>query len=160
MRKLTILMTVMAIVMLQGCGFKLRGKVDLSPALSDVYIESRDLDVMADLRKSLQFSGANVVSSQSVASSIILVDTRYEREVRTLDARGLATSYVLRYDVRFKVVSSSGEDIYESPILRQRRNFNFDASQLLEKEDEEEFLKRDMRKELVQQIMRQISALS
>lgn len=160
MRKLIILASVIAIAMLQGCGFKLRGKVELSPTLTDIYIDSTDLDISVGLEKSLSFSGANVVSGQGAANSIILLDSRYEREVRTLDSRGLATSYVLRYKVRFKVVDAEGNDVYESPILRQRRDFNFSAAQLLEKEGEEEFLKKDMRNELVQQIMRQISAIS
>ena len=160
MRKLVILASVLAIAMLQGCGFKLRGKVELAPMLSDVFVEATDLDISSDIKKSLKFSGANVLASEASASSILLVDSRYEREVRNLDSRGLATSYILRYEVRFKVVDSSGEDVYVSPIIRQRRNFDFSASELLEKEDEEEFLKKDMRKELVQQIMRQISAIS
>ncbi|MFT5113712.1 MAG: LPS-assembly lipoprotein [Parasphingorhabdus sp.] len=160
MRKLVILALVLAVAMLQGCGFKLRGKVELSPMLSDVYIDASDLDISTDLKKSLRFSGANILSGQSAARSIILVDSRYERVVSALDSRGLATGYVLRYEVRFKVVDSNGEDLYESPIISQRRNFDFNAEQLLEKEGEEDFLKKDMRKELVQQIMRQISAIS
>jgi LPS-assembly lipoprotein len=148
-----------AALLLQGCGFHLKGKVELSPTLQNVYVEGRDPAMVADLRRSLEFSGAQVASSAEAASSALLVDSRYQREVRTLDSRGLATGYTLRYEARFAVVTPSGEEIFRSSLISVRRNFDFDADQVLQKETEEEFLQDDMREKIVQRIMRQLSTI-
>ncbi len=159
MRKLALFLILTTAVSLAGCGFHLRGKVELSPAMQRVYVEGPDPQLIDDLKSALDFSGATVVSSAEASSSAVLLDSRYERVVRTLNARGVATGYVLRYDARFRVVSPEGERRYESPVITLKRNFDFDATQVLQKEDEEDFLREDMRKQIVQRIMRQLSAI-
>lgn len=159
MRKLALLMTLGAFLMLQGCGFQLRGKVDLSPTLGSVYVEGADPDLVADIKQALDFSGATLVSSAEAAESALLIDSRYERAVRTLDSRGIATGYVLRYDVRFAVMGTEGERRFQSSVISLRRNFDFDSVQVLQMESEEEFLREDMRKQIVQRVMRQLSAI-
>ncbi len=159
MRKLALILTLGAALLAAGCGFHLRGKVELSPQLQSVYVEGSDPLMVSDLKQSLDFSGANVVTAPEGATAAVLLDSRYERVVRTLNARGLATGYVLRYDARFRVVSRDGEQLYESPTITLKRNFDFDANEVLQKEGEEEFLKEDMRKQIVQRMMRQLSAI-
>ncbi len=159
MRKLALLMTLSAALFAAGCGFHLRGKVELSPELMNVYVEGSDPELVNDLKDSLDFSGATVVSSPASATSAVVLESRYERVVRTLDSRGLATGYVLRYDARFRVISSEGERLHESGVITLKRNFDFDATQVLQKESEEEFLREDMREQLIQQVMRQLSAI-
>ena len=159
MRKLAFLLTLSATLIAAGCGFHLRGKVELSPALERVYLEGADPQMINDLKQSLDFSGATIVDQPDSATAAVLLDSRYERVVRNLNARGLATGYVLRYDARFRVVSREGEQLHESPTITLRRNFDYDSTQVLQKEGEEEFLKEDMRKQIVQRIMRQLAAI-
>lgn len=159
MRKLALLLTLGALLVLQGCGFHLRGKVELSPAMERVYIEGADPVLISELKRALEFSGASMVNSAESATSAVVVDSRYVRDVRTLDSRGLATGYRLRYDVRFTVYDPQGEQRYQSPIISLQRNFDFDATQLLQKEGEEEFLKEDMREQIVQRMLRQLSTI-
>ena len=159
MRKLVLILITSAVLLLQGCGFHLRGKVELPPVLDTVYVEGADPDLVNDLKDSLDFSGAAVVYSASAATSAILVESRYDREVRTLNSRGVATGYLLRYDARFVVVSPEGESRYESRIISIKRNFDFNPEQVLQKEEEEDFLREKMREEIVQRIMRQLSTI-
>jgi LPS-assembly lipoprotein len=159
MRKLALLLILSSVLLVQGCGFKLRGQVDLPPALQSVYVDGPDPVLVDDLKRSLDFSGAQIVSSPEVASAAVLLDSRYERVVRTLDARGVATGYVLRYDARFRVVDASGEQLQQSQVITLRRNFDFSADELLQKEGEEEFLKSDMRSQIVQRVLRQLSSM-
>jgi len=159
MRKPALLILVSVALLLQGCGFKLRGKVELAPVLESVYVEGRDPDLVSELKDSLEFSGAQIVQSADAGTSAILLDSRYEREVRTLDARGLATGYELRYDARFAVVTPEGQQIYRSPVITLKRPFDFDATQVLQKESEEEFLIEEMRSQIVQRMMRQLSSI-
>ncbi|GJL81043.1 MAG: LPS-assembly lipoprotein LptE [marine bacterium B5-7] len=159
MRKLALLTILSAALLLQGCGFHLRGKVELAPELASVYVDGPDPDLVADLEDALDFSGAEIVSSADVSTSVVLIDSRYERDVRTLDNRGIATGYILRYNARFGVLSPEGEKRFQSDIIRLRRNFDYDATQALQKEVEEEFLKEDMREQIIQRVMRQLSTL-
>ncbi|MCZ7600231.1 MAG: hypothetical protein M5U09_24345 [Gammaproteobacteria bacterium] len=56
--------------------------------LESVCVEGRDPDLVSELKDSLEFSGAQIVESADAGTSAILLDSRHEREVRTLDARG------------------------------------------------------------------------
>jgi LPS-assembly lipoprotein len=159
MRKLALITILGAVLVLQGCGFQLRGKVQLSPDLENVFVEGADPELVSDIKRSLDFSGARLASTAEAASSVLLIDSRYERQVRTLDSRGIATGYVLRYDVRFVVLGAEGERRHQSSVISLRRNLDFDATQVLQKEGEEEFLREDMRKQIVQRVMRQLSAI-
>jgi LPS-assembly lipoprotein len=160
MHRLAMILLVGGALLLQGCGFHLRGKVELSPALSNVYVDGPDLEMVTDMKDALAFNGVQIAQSAESASAVIRLNSEYERVVRTTDSRGLATGYVLRYRVRFQVVDAEGEELHKSAPIRMSRDFNFDATQVLQKEGEEEFLKEDMRKQIIQNIMRQLASIA
>ncbi len=160
MRKLALLFILSGALLLQGCGYHLRGKIELPPSMASVFVEGADLEMVSELKRALEFNGVNIVSDISAAKSSVLIDSRYKRKVRTLDSRGVATGYVLKYDVRFNVVNADGNKVHESPIISKKRNFDFDATQVLQQAREEEFLKEDMRTQIIQSIMRQLSTVT
>ena len=159
MRKLALMVIISSTLLLQGCGFHLRGTVTLPEAASNVYVNGSDFDLVADLKEGLQTNGAFINNSAEAADSSINIKSEFMRRIRTLDDRGIASAYRLLYRARFVLKDASGEVIHTSGVLTQRRDFEYSAAEVLEKEDEEEFLREEMRKELVQNILRQISKL-
>jgi len=144
---------------LVGCGFQLRGKVALDSGLTPVAVAGNDEGLAQQIRESLTFSGAQVSESTDGAASVVrLIESSYKRNVRTTNSRGLATSYLLVYSVRFDAVDRAGKTVMKEGRLRLTRDLDFDANQILQKEDEQRFLIDDMRREIAQSILRRLSA--
>ncbi len=144
-----------------GCGFHLRGTFVVPEALSTVYVEGSDVDIVRQLKDSLASSGAQVLSERTEDAAVVqLLRSDYARQVRTVDTRGLATSYELVYTVAYRVLDGNGETLAQVPAFELRRDFNFDSSQLLQKRNEEQFLREDMQEEIVQRILRRLSTVT
>ncbi len=143
-----------------ACGFHLRGKVELSKSLSNLYIESTDPALQAKVEDVLRFSGSTPVSDKSASSAVLqLSDINYDRIVRTVDSRGKITGYTLRYRSKFEVFDKAGESVLKSAPILLTRDFAYDSQQVLLKEDEELFLREDMEKDTAQQIVRQLGSI-
>ena len=67
--------------------------------------------------------------------------------------------YVLRYRVRFKLRTRDGFELIPDSELIQEREISFNETAALSKETEEQLLYRDMRSDLVQQLMRRLAAV-
>jgi LPS-assembly lipoprotein len=162
MKRLGIILTIsVAIALLQGCGFHLRGQVKLSSQISPLYVESSDPELAKQLEEALSASGNDAVESKGGAAAVLrLFDVRYERVIRTVDTRGKATGYVLSYATRFNVQNKAGEMLFNTRNVALQRDYNFDPTQVLAKEQEETYLRRDMQRDVAQQILRQLATIS
>ena len=156
-----VLLSLVSLLMLQGCGFHLRGKVDLPPSLDAVYIQSDDKKLATEIKNILEQSGASVVDNASTASAVIdIFQSDTTREVLTLDDRGKATSYNLKYVVKYRVNAASGDVLQADSSISMDRDFNFDPNQVLQKEKEENFLLDSMREELARRVLNRLSRIS
>lgn len=159
MKKISvILITALA---LSACGYHLRGRLPLSQSLSTIVLDAANKELRQQLTESLIFSGATVVTDKVAAVVTMKVfDDNYTRQVRTLNDRGLATSYTLVFETRFNVANAAGEYLHKDSQVRVQRHFVFDPNQLLQAEDEERILRENMLRDVVQQIMRQLSTIA
>jgi LPS-assembly lipoprotein len=76
-----------------------------------------------------------------------------------LSGAGKVREYQLGHSITFKLVNVSGEEIIRPTKISSTREYNFDDSQVLAKEQEEALLYRDMQSDLVQQLMRRLAAV-
>jgi LPS-assembly lipoprotein len=60
--------------------------------------------------------------------------------------------------LRFQLLDRAGKALIPPTSLTARREYTFDDSQVLGKEQEEALLYRDMQNDLVQQLMRRLAA--
>lgn len=142
--------------LLSGCGFHLRGNLPLPEQLSVIAVSTSDQDVKEEMVSALEASGAQVVADPAGARSLLdMYEVKFTRTVRTINTRGKVTGYILRYDVSYRVVNETGDELRDSTLALQR-DYNFDPNQVLQAEEEEEALREDMIEELTQRIMRQL----
>ncbi|MDH3692993.1 MAG: LPS assembly lipoprotein LptE [Gammaproteobacteria bacterium] len=159
LRLIVVLLATLALM--QACGFHLRGKVDLPERLTSFHVDGKDPDLVAELQDALEFSGAEIVDGDAGATAVLeLTDIAFLREVRSVDERGLATSYNLRYRVRFKIEENNGEELLKETTITLSRFLNFDSSQILQAEEEQEFLREDMQRDMVQRIMQRLATIA
>ncbi|MBP0600686.1 hypothetical protein J8I26_21410 [Herbaspirillum sp. LeCh32-8] len=147
-----------ACLMLAACGFHLRGAADLP--FNTIYLGfGANSAVGTELKRNLQASNARVVDKQDEAEAVLKVlnDTRTS-QVLTLNTNGRVREYALFQHFTFSVTDGKGKVIIPPTAITLRRVITYDENQALAKEAEQELLYRDMRSDLVQQILRRLSA--
>ncbi|MBL1259958.1 MAG: hypothetical protein COB33_005440 [Thiotrichaceae bacterium] len=157
-----LLILISCLIVLEGCGFRLRGSMGGDLALPPLYIQSSGSNLfVSELRQALDNTQTKVVSERSAAALIIGVGAeKLNRRVLTVDASGRVQEYELHYTVSFALNDASARPVLSSQTLSARRSFEFSGEDVLAKEAEEAQLYRDMRRSAVQSAMRRLQALS
>jgi len=156
------LAVVCCLIVLEGCGFRLRGSIGGDLVLPSLYIQSSGNNPFAsELRQALGNTQTKVVSERAAAGLIVGVGAeRLERRILTVDASGRVQEYELYYAVSFAVNDAAARPVLGSQTITQRRSFEFTGEDVLAKEMEEAQLYSDMRRSAVQSAMRRLQALA
>ena len=149
---------VIGLALITGCGFKLRESVEMPPVLSRISVVGGNRMFNEQLVQRLQQSGSVVVEADS-AATLFISRSEYQKSVRTLDAAGLATGYDYTYTVDYQVSDSNGVVLQPRSIISQQRTLEYDATQVLQIEQEEAFLKKQIEQEIISQLLRQLSQI-
>ena len=147
--------------LLASCGFHLRGSIDLPAELARVYVSGQDPDLVEQLSKALEQSGAKIVHSGHAAALIDtavidLATSRPQRQTLTTDSRGRATAYALHYEVVFSVTGSDGKPLQPAQSISLERVFDYNPTRQLQAEQEARFLETQMRREAVARIVQRL----
>ncbi|NEX60731.1 LPS-assembly lipoprotein LptE [Noviherbaspirillum galbum] len=148
---------------LAGCGFQLRGS-DGSAAIpfKTIYLTLPDTSPLGvELRRNLRGRGVNIVADRQGAEAVIeaLAETR-DRVVQSLNTQGRIRELALLYRLRFRILDRTGKELLVPTDITLKRIVTYNESQAVAKEKEEELLYRDMQSDLVQQVLRRLSALN
>jgi LPS-assembly lipoprotein len=153
----SLLILVLALA-LAGCGFRLRGTAELP--FATVFVPGATSGIALDLARNIQ-AGTNVkVVSDAKEAEAVLQFTSETRvkEILSLTGAGRVREFRLRYKVGFRVHDGKGNDFVPQNTLELTRDVSFNDAEVLAKEAEEQLLYRDMQGDMVQQIMRRLSA--
>ncbi len=150
-------------VVLAGCGFQLRQAGDY--AFKTLYANfSATSPLGVELRRNLLGTGRIDLCTdpkqmpQADAILDILSEER-QRVVVGVNASGQVRELQLRLKVKFRLRTPQGVEWIEPVELAQQRDLSFTETAALSKEIEEGMMYRDMQADIVQQIMRRLSAV-
>ena len=153
-------------VLLSACGFHLRGSNgSFMLPFATMYIGLPETSPLAiGLKRYIRAIGSTeVVDTKDGADAVLEVLTDPERNrtktILSLNKNGRVQEYQLGYSINFRVVDKAGNQLLAPTTISLVRPITFDESQVLAKESEEAALYRDMRNDLVQQIMRRLAAI-
>ena len=144
---------------LGGCGFRLRGAIDMP--FTTAYVDGSEHDTLLKrLRRDLRANGVTVTDTAKAAQvNIRTLQLTKERDILSLNADGKAREYRLFYTLKYAVDRGDGTTLRLPQTLTIRREVTFSDSQVLAKEQEENLLYRDMEDDLVRQLMRRLATL-
>lgn len=165
MRRRTFLVAGPALaLLLAGCGFALRKPPQF--AFNSLYLQMPPGSTLGPLiTRSLQFNPQLRVltgpNDLAVADAILEVQSEQrEKVVVAFNAAGQAREFDLRLRLRFRLVTPQGRELIPQAELLLSREIGFIETAVLAKEEEEALLYRDMRSDMVQQLMRRLSAVT
>jgi LPS-assembly lipoprotein len=148
----------LAVLLLTGCGFQLRGTADVP--FQKVYVANATRGLALELKRQIQAgTAAKVLDDARDADAIlILTSEQREKEILSLTGTGRVREFRLNYRVGFRLHDGKGGDYLPQSTLVLSRDVTFNDSEVLAKEAEEALLFRDMQTDMVQQIMRRLAA--
>jgi LPS-assembly lipoprotein len=144
---------------LAGCGFQLRGSVDVPPGYGPVFVRGGGL-VGRSIESRLLGSGVPSTRIPTDAGLVIdILSEQRDRRVVAVDAGGKALAYMLTYRVSFAAKDRAGEFLIEPQELSLDRTFdeNPDVS-LLGQEEESNILYSDMADDAADQVFLRLRA--
>ena len=155
------LVLIYSVVVLSGCGFHVRGSIELPEELSEVALEGTrpNGELGVAVRNGFSRVGGQVVDSAASARSVLVI-TRdsSSRRVLSVDSIGQANEYELAYTLGFRLDDPPGANRVVQQSINLRRQYRFDPDLTLAKADEEARLVREMRQDAVRQMLRRLKA--
>ena len=157
------LLTLLAAAPLAACGFRLRGVPQFG--FRSLYVQApAGSQTARELVRTLQGSGSDLKvitdAAQLTQAEVILelISELPERVVVGLNAAGQVRELQLRLRLRFRLRDQQGREWVANTELMQQRDVSYSETAALSKEGEEAMLYRNMRTDLVQQLMRRLAA--
>lgn len=156
-----LLLPLLALALLQGCGFQLRGSIALPSSIAPVYIQG--LGEYDELRQELtqifSFSDIQVVNEPQAAASTLKISNRSsDRRVLSVDGNGNVAEYELHEGVQFALQAADGSALVEPQTVNTTTTYINTETEVLGKQQEEGTLRRDLRRDLASQIMQRLQA--
>jgi LPS-assembly lipoprotein len=152
-------------LLLSACGFHLRGaaSADLPAPLATLRLSAPAYaPLTVEMRNALRGqAGVKVVEDLSApAATLILGGELIQSQVLAIDITGKVSDYLLNYSVSFSLNAADGKVLLPSEVIKLQREYTFDKLNVLAKEREDEFLRQEMRRDAVQQILRRLASLT
>jgi LPS-assembly lipoprotein len=157
---LAILAFLMPLV-LAGCGFHLRGAVEIPAELSPMYIQApAGSAVRRAIEDQIRGGSVHLASNAADARLIlrILSEDRTNR-VAAVDANGKILAYELHYLVRFDAVGADGRQLVPPQTLDLIRNFDNPDVEVLGKQLEEEMIYSDLAVDAADRVLMRLRAV-
>lgn len=147
---------------LSACGFQLRKAPELP--FKTLYSNIAETSLFGQLLKRNLKSIGNleVISDvREIERADVILEILQELQDKVILSRtstGTVREFTLRLRVNFRLRNRSGDELIPETEIVQEREISFSETAALSKEAEEQLLYRDMRSDLVQQLIRRIAA--
>jgi len=155
-----ILSAVFIAFMLTGCGFHLRGVVDLPKWLDNVFIISSDQqrDLSSMLKNQLEAYKIHISADPDTADYWLYIeDDIFHQQIASVSSSTTPRQYQMVYNVRFRLVETKGREIIPSRQVSVTRQVTINNDRILGSNDEESITKNEMRRDAASLIITMIS---
>ena len=153
---------ILLILSLAGCGFKLRGQVSELPFEHFYIMAPAGQTIGTDLERVIRTHTRAKVEKKIERSDAVIqiIHTIREKRILSLSENGRVREFELIYRVATRLLDKQNKELAALQEIRLSRVLPYLDAQELAKAAEEEMLYKDMQKDAVQQILRQIAAIT
>lgn len=124
-----------------------------------IHVPGATAGIALDLKRNIEAgTRARVVDDPKAAQALLQVtEEARSREILSLTSAGRVREFQLRYRVGFRVHDGKGGEFVPASVIQLTRDMTYSDAEILAKEQEEQLLFRDMRTDMVQQILRRLA---
>lgn len=156
-----LLLAVVLVTLLAGCGWRLQGSTKLSPVMATTYIETDDRFTAFNraLRDSLRASGARLAASAKDATAVVrIIKDESGQRVLTVSGRNTAEEYEVFYTIEYSV-NGRTEELIPKQKLELTRDYSYDETAVLAKQREQAILREALARDLAGLVVRRLASL-
>ncbi|MDP1651201.1 MAG: LPS assembly lipoprotein LptE [Rhodocyclaceae bacterium] len=148
-------------MLLAGCGFQLRGSYDLPwetlhiglPENSELYFQiKRGIEAGSQTKV--------VADAKQATASLVILRNDQHKSILSLSATGLVREFQLTRTFSYRIQDAQGKELLPMNQIVLQRDMTFDDARIFAKEAEEVMIWREMQTDIVQQLLRRLSASS
>ena len=131
-------------LLISGCGFQLRGNIDLPSELKQIAVVSENYsDLVNNLNQSLSKSDIQVVNkSDKNLYRVKIISEVFNRRQLSINISGRVNEYELIYNVTYQISSPDKKSKQET--LSLYRDYSFDENNIMGNTDREAQIRREM----------------
>lgn len=158
-----LLITLLLTTLVSGCGWHLRGEGMIPEGLKTLYVVSQDPDgqLAQDLSRALESAGVHVPKSAIDSElSLILIRERSSVRVATVNEQARVSEQELIEQAEFTIVDKAGKALIPQSLVSVERIFEYDEDNVLATQDERELIRKEMRRDLINQILNRLRQLN
>ena len=148
-------------LLLSACGFHMRGEATLPPGMQRVFVNSADpfSPLRHNVEAALARSGAKVenVPGEGIAG-VTFSAVSLAPIVRSVGANARVNEFTMLYHVELEITDSAGHVVLPKQVIEQSRIFTFDNTQAIGTGAEQDEIKKEMERDMVQVVLRKIEA--
>lgn len=161
LRPILLTSLLIASLVLSACGFQLRRDIALPASLSTIRVAVADpySPLQRNLEGSLRRSGATVVDTATGTATLRVFRNSLQRLPLSVGDTGRVQEYLMRYEVEFELADASGLVVVPRQEVELERDYSFDTIQAQGTPGEEEVVRAELEREMVQSILRRIDAV-
>jgi LPS-assembly lipoprotein len=161
LNRITILV---CIVLIAGCGFRLRGSGEsylFSPQLVNLELTGSNInsDLMYMLQNNLASSGVIVNGDINGLYTLVVIDQGISERNTTFGADARTTEKEVKAKAQFTLKSKDGNFVYGPHDIENERIYDYDVSSVNSADREKSLIVAELRRNLADQILRMLQAL-
>ncbi|MCL6416715.1 LPS assembly lipoprotein LptE [Aestuariirhabdus sp. Z084] len=157
-----LLLPLMALVVMLagGCGFQLRGDIDLTPALQTINLSGvqSGSNLSRSLRQNLSYN--NVVISDSADNTVAILKSSSDQRPVTFTGTGQGAQYEVTSRLDFQLQNVNGTRLIGPYSLVAQRTYRADQNNTTASISERGVLTKALEDDLAQQLMRRLQAVT
>ena len=157
--KILLFITVLMIV---ACGWQFRDSKVGSNNIGNIRLISEQPydQLLTELSRALEAYGVDTADNGSAPDySVVITDFRRIRRTSSMNADARVAEYQLNEEVDFMILDQSGEILLNPSTASVERVYEFLENDVLASSKEEWMVKRDMRLEIIRQIINRLQVL-
>lgn len=155
-------LTLVLVLLLSACGFQLRQQIALPAHLAAIRVAGADpySPLQRNLEQALRRAGARLVEGDAPSAVLRVFVQRMDRLPLSVGDTGRVQEFLMRYRVEFELVDAAGKALLPRQALELERDYTFDTLQALGTPGEEEVVRAELERDMVQALLRRIDAVS
>lgn len=150
-----------ALAALTACGFHLRGEVKLPAGMQHVHVQIADpySPLKRDVEAALKRSGAVVEANPGEGTAEIVISAvSLAPVVRSVGANAYVNEFSMVYHVEIQIQGVDGKALLPKQVIEHSRDYTFDQTQAIGSNAEQDEIKKEMERDMVQAVMRKVEA--
>lgn len=153
-------MVLMFSLLLASCGFHLRGQSAFELPFQRLYVQSANgyAPFINELKGAIQANNVQITESPEQAQlTLQIVSEVTDKQILSLSGAGRVLEYRLQYRISLRAYDQKQHEWLAPQEITLRRDFSYDDTQVLAKQQEEALLYQNMRSDAVQQVLRRLN---